>query len=172
MDTPIQDYYKKKYRNTKIKNYYYKKENINSKKQYCFRQENINIKKQNHCKQENINDVVIEKYEKLRKERPIYRIISNLSIRINRELKRVAVIKTFKHTEILGCSVSDFEKYLLEKMEDRMTFENYGDWEIDHIIPFSHFDFNKLDDIIKCCHYTNLQPLWKTENRQKSNKIL
>jgi hypothetical protein len=28
------------------------------------------------------------------------------------------------------------------------------------------------EEIIKLCHYNNLQPLWFTENLSKSNKIL
>ncbi len=53
-------------------------------------------------------------------------------------------------------------------MKEGMTYENYGEWEVDHILPFSGFDFNKIRE---CCHYTNLQPLWYEENRKKSNKI-
>jgi hypothetical protein len=44
-----------------------------------------------------------------------------------------------------------------------MTFENYGEWEIDHMTPISKFN---LKD------YKNLQPLWMIDNRKKSNKIL
>ena len=40
------------------------------------------------------------------------------------------------------------------------------------IIPCSSFDFTKEEDIKKCFHWTNLQPLYKLENIKKSNKIL
>lgn len=52
-----------------------------------------------------------------------------------------------------------------------MNFDNYGEWEIDHIIPVSSFDFNIKNNIFKCFNYKNLQPLWKLENRKKSNKL-
>jgi len=58
------------------------------------------------------------------------------------------------------------------KTGEVMTFGNhakYG-WHIDHIIPLS--TATTEEDIIKLCHYTNLQPLWAEENLAKSNKIL
>ena len=53
-----------------------------------------------------------------------------------------------------------------------MTFDNHGlyGWHIDHIIPL--YSAKNEEDIIKLCHYTNLQPLWAEENLSKSNKIL
>ena len=95
-----------------------------------------------------------------------------MSGRICRKLKELNIEKTFTYTDLLGCSPSEFETYLLELMTNGMTFDNYGEWEIDHIVPFSHFDFNKMTDIKKCCHHSNLQPLWQSENRSKFNKII
>ena len=58
------------------------------------------------------------------------------------------------------------------KTGEEMTFDNHGvyGWHIDHIIPLSTAETE--EDIIKLCHYTNLQPLWAEENKVKSNKIL
>ena len=53
-----------------------------------------------------------------------------------------------------------------------MTFENYGEWQIDHIYPISKYDFTDINNFYECFHYTNLQPLWAEENRIKSNKII
>jgi hypothetical protein len=61
---------------------------------------------------------------------------------------------------------------MLNKLKDNMTFDNHGEWEVDHIIPVSSFDFKDYNNVLKCFNYTNLQPLWKKENREKSNKIL
>ena len=51
-----------------------------------------------------------------------------------------------------------------------MSWDNYGQWHIDHIRPCS--GFNLLDPIEQrvCFHYTNLQPLWAGDNLKKSNR--
>ena len=58
------------------------------------------------------------------------------------------------------------------KTGEKMTFDNHGlhGWHLDHIIPLS--TAKTEEDIIKLCHYTNLQPLWAEENLSKGNKIL
>jgi hypothetical protein len=49
-----------------------------------------------------------------------------------------------------------------------MTIENHGLWEIDHIKPLALA--HTYDEVVLLNHYTNLQPLWKEENRRKSSK--
>jgi hypothetical protein len=52
-----------------------------------------------------------------------------------------------------------------------MNWSNHGIiWEIDHIKPCASFDLTKLEEQKKCFHHTNLQPLFKIDNRKKSNK--
>ena len=74
----------------------------------------------------------------------------------------------------LGCSIQEFKLYLESKFQTGMTWENWGQygWHIDHIIPLSSFDLSDRDQFLKACHYTNLQPLWASENLHKKNKIL
>ena len=148
-------------RDTYIKNKinnYYKQKAKNSK---------INQKYNKKLKEK----AIIYHYRELAEARPIYKILNNLSTRINEKLKELEIDREFTYTQILGCSINEFENYLLNKMIAGMTYDNYGEWEVDHILPFSSFDFHNLEDIKKCCHHSNLQPLWKQDNRFKSNKI-
>ena len=49
-----------------------------------------------------------------------------------------------------------------------MTFENHGEWHLDHIKPISLA--KSEEEIIELNHYTNFQPLWAKDNLSKSNK--
>jgi hypothetical protein len=51
-----------------------------------------------------------------------------------------------------------------------MNWDNQGEWHIDHIIPLA--SANNKEELIKLCHYTNLQPLWAEDNLSKSDKII
>ena len=81
-------------------------------------------------------------------------------------------LKKNEHTvEILGC---DFE-YLKNHLY-KTFFENYGyEYDgkeavhIDHIIPLA--TANTKEDVIRLCHYTNLQLLKPIDNLRKSAKI-
>lgn len=77
--------------------------------------------------------------------------------------------KTGSAVSDLGCSVSDFKQYLESKFQLGMNWENYGTfgWHIDHIKPLSSFDLTNRLQFLEACHFTNLQPLWASENRQK-----
>ncbi len=73
----------------------------------------------------------------------------------------------------MGCSISYYKDYLESKFQEGMTWKNYGvnGWHIDHIIPCSAFDLTDPEEVKKCFHYTNTQPLWAKDNRKKSNTI-
>ena len=55
-----------------------------------------------------------------------------------------------------------------------MSWDNYGEWHIDHILPDSSFYYvsTEDDEFKKCWALSNLQPLWAIDNLKKSNKII
>jgi len=67
-------------------------------------------------------------------------------------------------------SLDFLKQYLKKQFRPGMTWDNYGKWHIDHIIPCCKFDLSKPKEQQKCFHYTNLQPLWAEENRKKGRK--
>ena len=75
-------------------------------------------------------------------------------------------------TDITLCILKYTPEMLKMRMEcqfkDGMSWDNYGEWEIDHKKPLSKFDNNSKPFIVNAL--CNLQPLWKSDNIKKSNK--
>jgi hypothetical protein len=69
----------------------------------------------------------------------------------------------------LGCSIPEFKSHLESKFAPGMSWENMGDWHIDHIQPLSKYNLEDIEQFKQACHYTNLQPLWKEDNLRKSD---
>jgi len=97
-----------------------------------------------------------------------YKLKTNLRRRLRRMLegkyKRGSAVKD------LGCSIEDLKRHLESQFQPGMSWENYGEWHIDHIKPLSKFDLTDLIELQKACNYTNLQPLWAVDNIKKSDK--
>jgi len=62
---------------------------------------------------------------------------------------------------------------LEKQFDERMSWDNYGEWHVDHIKPISSFNIQEIGDneFIECWSLNNLQPLWGDENIRKSNKL-
>ena len=101
----------------------------------------------------------------------INQIFNSITKRTYKTLLRQNVNKKYTYLELLGCNLLQFELYLLDKLTDGMTFDNYGEWEIDHIKPISLFNLHNDNELFECCNFNNLQPLWKIDNILKSNHI-
>lgn len=111
-----------------------------------------------------------DKYDQtINQQRLRAKIASRLRCRISSALKKNKITKT---NELIGCGYDFFMGYLEAKFIEGMSWSNYGAWEIDHIKPMASFDLTDIKQQKLCCHYTNLQPLWKEDNRIKSNKII
>ena len=69
-------------------------------------------------------------------------------------------------TEYLGCNIETFKKHVEQQFTEGMSWENYGEWHIDHKIPLK---YNKpsLEEVVQRLHYTNTQPMWASENMSK-----
>ena len=119
-------------------------------------------------------------YEKQRyKSNPLHKLKRIYRNSCYRAFKSIGQKKNNPSLKLLGLETwQELTKHLESKFYDhpktgeKMTFDHHGihGWHIDHIIPLD--SAKTEEDIIKLCHYTNLQPLWAEENLSKSNKIL
>jgi 5-methylcytosine-specific restriction endonuclease McrA len=77
-----------------------------------------------------------------------------------------------KWNDLVGYTVEDLMIHLESQFKDGMSWENKGQWHIDHIIPRSHFHFEGPEDsgFKECWALTNLQPLWDKDNLTKGTK--
>lgn len=104
------------------------------------------------------------------------RIAHRLRNRLNKALRNQNRTRQPKYqsTEmLLGCSFVEFTNYIESLWKPGMSWENYGfyGWHIDHIVPCAAFDLSLESEQAKCFHYTNMQPLWWTENLQKHDSV-
>ena len=117
-------------------------------------------------------------YNKHRKSTdPQFKLKSLLRGRLLDALKRHTkggkVNKSHSALTLLGCSIDEYKLFLENKFTEDMTWENHGKvWEIDHILPCDSFDLTNEEEQYKCFNYNNTQPLDKSLNRSKGNKII
>lgn len=88
---------------------------------------------------------------------------------LNKVLVRMGGTKKDCTIKTLGYSHAQLKKHIENLFLDGMTWDNYGQWEIDHVYPVSKFLPNTPMHIVNAL--SNLQPLWWQENRSKSNKL-
>ena len=114
----------------------------------------------------------LKEYTKIKyKKDPSFKLGFLIRIRMRNALKNN---KTSKSLELLGCTIQEAREHLEKQFKEGMTWDNHGykGWHIDHIIPCASFDLTDLEQQKKCFHYTNLQPLWASENLYKGSKII
>lgn len=95
---------------------------------------------------------------------PVRRIAHQYRVRLSNLL---AAKKTIPSSELLGCTYEQLLEHLSSQFADGMNWDNYGEWHIDHIRPCASFDLLDPEQQRQCFHYTNLQPLWATDNLRK-----
>jgi hypothetical protein len=111
----------------------------------------------------------VKRKRRKEKENPIAGFIQKMRQSIRKSFKRKGYTKNSNTYKILGISWEEFKPYFESLFQEGITWDNQGEWEIDHIIPLSTAKCE--EDVIRLCHYTNLQPLWKKDNRLKGDKI-
>lgn len=106
--------------------------------------------------------------KKRRKRDPLFRVVDALRSNLNNALRGRA--KGRRTLDYLTISIEEFKLYIQNKFTEGMTWENYGEWHLDHIKPISSFDHSDEEQIKLCWHYTNFQPLWAKDNLAKGCK--
>lgn len=132
--------------------------------------------------QENKDYITVrnKKYQKENREnrnnyinnRKKYDNLFRLSILIRKliwiSINKMGYKKNSKTNNILGCTFDDFKSHIEKQFKEGMTWENHGEWHLDHKTPVSWAETE--EQIYELNKYTNFQPLWAKDNLSKGNK--
>lgn len=93
--------------------------------------------------------------------------------RINDAFKKIGSTKTNKTIEYLGCTIEFLKEWFEYLMKGTgMSWDNYSEWQIDHVKPCKSFNLTDEKDIKECFSWKNLQPLTRLENIKKCANII
>jgi len=106
-----------------------------------------------------------DKYKEYRKQYLIEHKKRNVHVYAWRTLlrntiKRLSIKKIDKTINMLGYSALDLKIHLENLFTPQMSWENYGEWHVDHIVPVSSFEKDTPASVVN--DLSNLQPMWAT----------
>lgn len=132
------------------------------------------IRKCSNCKKQRNNKYRKEYINKNKEKWAVRNIVSQSFIRA----LKGQYSKSEKTEELLGCTLQQAILYIESTFQEGMSWKNHGRckdgdcsnvWHIDHKIPLASAKNEK--ELVKLCHYTNLQALWAEDNLSKSSFI-
>jgi hypothetical protein len=94
---------------------------------------------------------------------------------ISSSLKKHNLKKNKPLHHLIGCDLKKLKSHLEQQFSEEMNWENYGEWQVDHIVPINYFaknyDFSNIETQQICFNYLNLQPLAKSINLSKQDYV-
>lgn len=103
---------------------------------------------------------------------PVYKFRTSFIHLMSLYRKKKGYTGTKGTWEMVGCDFDTFLAHIQSQFEDGMTMENYGHgegrWNIDHIVPICTAKTDK--DIERLNHYSNLRPMWSSDNYKRPRK--
>ncbi|UQV43434.1 hypothetical protein KIV45_15820 [Janthinobacterium lividum] len=90
---------------------------------------------------------------------------------VSRMMDRIKAkrLQSARTTEIVGYTPAEFVAHIEPMFESGMTWQNHGEWHIDHIRPLASFDLTDPEQQRMANSLHNLQPMWARPNLQKSD---
>jgi hypothetical protein len=122
----------------------------------------------NKCKKDSIAIKTKNKVLSLNNKDEFSRIYDAAKLRIRKTLKGKNINIKFSYDMLLGCTRESFKNYIISIFKEDMNLENFGDWEMDHIIPIHKFNLTTIESCQECFNYKNIQLLWKDEHLTKT----
>lgn len=153
----------------KLKEYTQRWYKDNADKRKAYREENKDRQREWARLYQKKNRVKINKwYVEKRKNDPLAKLRHNMRSLVYHAFYDNGYSKKTKSAKIIGCSFKELKKHLESQFLNNMSWENYGDWHVDHILPLN--SAKNENEIIALNHFKNLQPMWGKENQSKGDK--
>ena len=73
--------------------------------------------------------------------------------------------------DYLGGNIKTFKKQIQQLFTEGMSWENYGEWYIDHKIPIK-YNNSSLEEVAQQLHHINAQPVWASKNMSKGCRYI
>jgi hypothetical protein len=77
--------------------------------------------------------------------------------------------KAMRTHNLIGCTLGQLRQHIESMFKPGMSWDNMGEWHIDHRRPCATFDLTNPEQQKECFNWRNLQPLWAGENLRKSD---
>lgn len=89
---------------------------------------------------------------------------------VRERIRQMVINKNAKTFDALPYSKAELLAHLERQFLAGMTWDNYGQWHIDHIIPLAAFSISSIEDedFLSAWSLSNLRPLWAADNLKKS----
>lgn len=139
--------------NKKKREYHKKPEVKKRQKEWCKEYSTIN---REHLREKNRKSISLAQ-QKYRDVHP--HIVAWRSV-LYSTLSRMGTEKSAHTIDLLGYSADELKDHMSSLFTPQMSWENHGEWHIDHKIPVSYF--TKETPVSIVCGLSNLQPLWST----------
>lgn len=112
-------------------------------------------------------DVVNANKTRHRREKTDSYIADRLRIRLHQVLTQAKGVKSASLRELTGCDIPEFRAHIERQFTDGMSWDNYGEWHLDHIRPCASFSLSNPEHQKACFNWRNYQPLGGVENVSK-----
>jgi len=154
-----------------LKNYYEnpEKKREDSNNYYYDNIEIIKIKKKEYNSREEVKKNRNVRVSNRKSIDPIFKLSLSISKCIFKKIKMGGYTKKSKTYSYLKCDYETFKEYIENQFTEGMSWDNQGEWHLDHYYPVSLAQTE--EDMYIFNHYTNFQPLWAEDNLSKSNSV-
>lgn len=112
-----------------------------------------------------------EKARIRRQNDPNFCLVTSLRSRLSESIKKAGGNKNCTTFNLIGCSPKELKIHLESLFLPEMSWGNYGKngWNVDHIKPCASFNLIDPEQQKLCFHYTNLRPMWESDNFSKGS---